>query len=129
MMLGLGFGLFKNYGALDYLTTFVAAHGVLELTAIFISAGAGFRLAKAIIAPGDLTRKDALVVEGRIAVRMVGAVVTLLAIAGAIEGLLSASDAPAVWKYGVSATTAVFLLLYLASGWAHLKTSVVQRPL
>jgi uncharacterized membrane protein SpoIIM required for sporulation len=129
MMLGLGFGLFKNYGALNYLTTFVAAHGVLELTAIFISAGAGFRLAHAIIAPGERTRKDALVLEGRIAVRMVGAVVTLLAIAGAIEGLLSASDAPAVWKYGVSATTAVFLLLYLANGWGYLKTSVVQRPL
>jgi uncharacterized membrane protein SpoIIM required for sporulation/uncharacterized RDD family membrane protein YckC len=123
MMLGLGFGLFKNYGALGYLTTFVAAHGVLELTAIFISAGAGFRLAKAIIAPGDRTRKDALVVEGRIAVRMVGAVVTLLAIAGTIEGLLSASDAPAIWKYGVSAATVLFLLLYLASGWAYLKTS------
>jgi uncharacterized membrane protein SpoIIM required for sporulation/uncharacterized RDD family membrane protein YckC len=122
MMLGLGFGLFKNYGALGYLTTFVAAHGVLELTAIFIAAGAGFRLAKAIIAPGDRTRKDALVVEGRVAVRMVGAVVTLLAIAGAIEGLLSASDAPAVWKYGVSAATAVFLLLYLASGWAYQPT-------
>ena len=121
MMLGLGFGLFKNYGALGYLTTFVAAHGVLELTAIFISAGAGFRLAHAIIATGDRTRKDALVMEGRVAVRMVGAVVTLLAIAGAIEGLLSASDAPAVWKYGVSATTALFLLLYLASGWAYLR--------
>jgi len=121
MMLGLGFGLFKNYGALGYLTTFVAAHGVLELTAIFISAGAGFRLAKAIIAPGDLTRQDALVLEGRIAARMIGAVVTLLAIAGAIEGLLSTSDAPAVWKYGVSATTVLLLLLYLASGWAHLR--------
>jgi uncharacterized membrane protein SpoIIM required for sporulation/uncharacterized RDD family membrane protein YckC len=121
MMLGLGFGLFKNYGALGYLTTFVAAHGVLELTAIFISAGAGFRLAKAIIAPGDRTRKDALVIEGRVAVLMVGAVVTLLAIAGAIEGLLSTSDAPAVWKYGVSAATSVFLLLYLASGWAYLR--------
>jgi len=123
MMLGLGFGLFKNYGALGYLTTFVAGHGVLELTAIFISAGAGFRLAKAIIAPGDRTRKDALVLEGRVAVRMVGAVVTLLAIAGTIEGLLSTSDAPAIWKYGVSATTVVFLALYLASGWAYLKTS------
>ncbi len=78
MMLGLGFGLFKNYGALGY---------------------------------------------GRIAVRMVGAVVTLLAIAGTIEGLLSTSDAPAIWKYGVSATTVVFLALYLASGWVHLKTS------
>jgi len=123
MMLGLGFGLFKNYGALGYLTTFVAAHGVLELFAIFVSAGAGFRLAKAIIAPGDRTRKDALVLEGRIAARMIGAVVTLLAIAGAIEGLLSTSDAPAIWKYGVSAATALLLLLYLASGWVYLKTS------
>jgi uncharacterized membrane protein SpoIIM required for sporulation len=121
LSLGLGFGLFKNYGALGYLTTFVAGHGVLELTAIFISAAAGFRLAQAIIAPGDRTRKDALVVEGAIAVRMVGAVVTLLAIAGTIEGLLSASDAGAFWKYGVSATTALFLVLYLASGWAYLK--------
>jgi uncharacterized membrane protein SpoIIM required for sporulation/uncharacterized RDD family membrane protein YckC len=120
LSLGLGFGLFKNYGALGYLATFVAGHGVLELTAIFISAGAGFRLAQAIIAPGDRTRKDALVVEGAIAVRMIGAVVTLLAIAGTIEGLLSASDAPAPWKYGVSATTAVFLVLYFASGWAYL---------
>lgn len=123
MMLGLGLGLFHNYGALGYLTTFVAGHGVLELTAIFISAGAGFRLAHAMIAPGDRTRKDALVIEGRIAVRMIGAVVTLLAIAGAIEGLLSTSDAPAIWKYGVSATTAVFLVLYLANGWAYLKAS------
>ena len=124
MMLGFGLGLFKNYGALSYLVTFVAGHGVLELTAIFISAGAGFRLAKALIAPGDRTRKDALVVEGHIAVRMIGAVVTLLAIAGTIEGLLSASAAPAVWKYGVSAATVVLLVLYLANG-----SSVVRRSL
>jgi uncharacterized membrane protein SpoIIM required for sporulation/uncharacterized RDD family membrane protein YckC len=128
LMLGLGFGLFHNYGALGYLTTFVAGHGVLELTAIFIAAGAGFRLAKAIIAPGDRLRKDALVVEGAIAAKMVGAVVTLLAIAGTIEGLLSTSDAPAVWKYGVSAASAVFLALYLASGWGYLKEQNARHP-
>ena len=121
MMLGLGMGLFQNFHALGYLMTFIAGHGVLELTAIFISAGAGFRLAKALIAPGDRTRRDALVVEGKIAVRMIGAVVTLLAIAGTIEGLLSASDAPAVWKFGVSAATTVLLVLYLLSGWRQLK--------
>lgn len=121
MMLGLGFGLFQNYNALNYLTTFVAPHGVLELTAIFISAGAGFRLAHAIIAPGDRTRRDALVVEGRVAVRMIGAVVTLLAIAGTIEGLFSTSDVPASIKYTVSALTAVFLGLYLLSGWIGLR--------
>ena len=123
MMLGLVVGLFQNYHALPYLLTFILGHGVLELTAIFISAGAGFRLAQAMIAPGDRTRRDALVLEGRIAARMIGAVVTLLAIAGTIEGLLSTSGAAAPWKYGVSAATAVFLVLYLANGYRSLRAA------
>jgi uncharacterized membrane protein SpoIIM required for sporulation len=117
LAIGMGFGVFANYGSLNYLLTFVVGHGVLELTAIFISGGAGFRLAHALIAPGDRTRRDALVIEGAIAARMIGAVVTLLVMAGTIEGLLSASDAPTGLKFGVSAATTVFLILYLFSGW------------
>jgi uncharacterized membrane protein SpoIIM required for sporulation/uncharacterized RDD family membrane protein YckC len=117
--LGLVFGVFVNYHAGGYLGTFVAGHGVLELTAIFISGGAGLRLAHAIIAPGDRTRRDALVVDGLIAVRMIGMVVILLCIAGSIEGLLSASDAPAALKFAVSTTSAVLLVLYLTNGWRH----------
>jgi len=128
MMLGLVMGLFQNYHALSYLLTFVLGHGVLELTAIFISAGAGFRLARALIAPGDRTRRDALVVEGRIAAQMIGAVVTLLAIAGTIEGLLSASSAAPAWKYGVSAATAVFLVLYLVNGYRALRAATFTAP-
>src|SRR2546426_2815424 len=126
MMLGLVLGLFKNYQAMNYLLTFVLGHGVLELTAIFISAGAGFRLANAIIAPGDRTRRDAIVVEGRIAARMIGAVVTLLAVAGPIESLVSTSAAAAIWKYGVSAATAALLVLYLANGYAYINSA--RRP-
>lgn len=117
LAIGTGFGVFANYGAAGYLGTFVAGHGVLELTAIFISGGAGFRLAHALLAPGDRTRLDALVVDGRIAMRMMGAVVFLLAIAGSIEGLLSTSDAPASLKYAVSAASAVFLGLYFLNGY------------
>ncbi len=128
LSLGLGFGVFANYHAAGYLATFIAGHGVLELTAIFISGGAGFRLAHALIAPGDRTRRDALVVDGIVAARMIGAVVVLLAIAGSIEGLLSASDAPAPFKFGVSAISAVFLGLYFASGWRYLReTGAGQR--
>jgi hypothetical protein len=54
---------------------------------------------------------------------MIGAVISLLVLAGTIEGLLSASDAPAPLKYGVSMTTAGLLVIYLASGWAYLKRS------
>src|SRR5207245_1671547 len=59
--LGMGFGLFVNYHAGAYLATFVAGHGILALTAIFIAGGAGFRPAGALLLPGDLTPKDALV--------------------------------------------------------------------
>jgi uncharacterized membrane protein SpoIIM required for sporulation len=120
LFFGAVLGLFANYSLAGWLLTFVAGHGVLELTAIFIAGGAGFRIAGAIIAPGDRTRRDALVLEGRLAIRMVAAAVTLLAIAGTIEGLLSASDAPAAYKYAVSAATAVFLFLYLRNGADHL---------
>lgn len=127
LSLGMGFGLFVNYHAGGYLATFVAGHGILELTAIFIAGGAGFRLAGALILPGDRTRRDALVLEGRIAARMVGAVVTLLAIAGTIEGLLSASDAPPAYKYLTSALSVVFLAIYAASGWTWLRRAVASR--
>jgi uncharacterized membrane protein SpoIIM required for sporulation len=116
LALGAGFGLFANYHAAGYLGAFVVGHGVLELTAIVFSGAAGLRIAHALIAPGDRTRKDALVVEGRVAVRIVGAVVCMLALAGTIEGLLSASDAPLGFRVGVSAASAVLLVLYLMNG-------------
>ena len=120
LFFGAVLGLFANYSLAGWLLTFVAGHGVLELTAIFIAGGAGLRIAGAIIAPGDRTRRDALVLEGRLAIRMVAAAVTLLAIAGTIEGLLSASDAPPIYKFTASAASAVFLFLYLRNGANHL---------
>ncbi len=131
LALGIGFGVFANHHAAGYLATFIAGHGVLELTAIFISGGAGLRLAQALVAPGDLTRKDALVLQGAVALRMIGAVVCLLIVAGAIEGLLSASDAPPAYKFAVSAASGVLLACYFASGRAYRKrrpSSVNRRP-
>src|SRR5256886_17414446 len=94
LQLGMGFGLFVNHRAGPYLATFIAGHGVLELAAIFIAAGAGFRIAGALLAPGDRPRRDPLVVGGRLPARMLGAVGFLPAVAGTLEGRLSARDAP-----------------------------------
>jgi hypothetical protein len=52
---------------------------------------------------------------------MIGAVVSLLAVAGTIEGLLSASDAPAGLKYAVSALSLLLLFTYFGSGWADVR--------
>lgn len=114
-------GHFANVGLLGYLWTFVVGHGVLELFAIWVAGAAGFLLGKAFIAPGELSRAEALTLAGRLAMRMIGAVVVLLVIAGLIEGFVSASGQPLSFRLAVSGASLAFLLAYLANGWAWLR--------
>jgi uncharacterized membrane protein SpoIIM required for sporulation/uncharacterized RDD family membrane protein YckC len=116
LSIGAASGHFANAGLSGYLWTFVVGHGVLELFAIWVSGAAGFLLGRAVVAPGDLTRRDALVLNGRLAIRLIGAVVLFLLIAGSIEGLISSGDWPLSLRLVVSGGSVVFLILYLAHG-------------
>src|SRR2546422_467209 len=122
LFFGAVLGLFANYGLAGWLLTFVAGHGVLELTAIFIAGGAGLLVARGLIAPGDLTRRDALVLAGRRAARLVAPARLLPLPPGPVEGRLSGGDAPPALKFAVSAASAVLLACYLASGWSYLRS-------
>src|SRR5215469_1830370 len=75
---------------------FMAGHGVIELTAIFIGGGAGLLLAKAMLLPGDLKRRDALVSNGLLGIKLIMGCIPMLLIAGIIEGFISPSPLPAV---------------------------------
>lgn len=116
LQIGAVSGHFANAGLLGYLWTFVIGHGVLELFAIWVSGAAGFLLGRALIAPGTMARRDALVLSGRAAIRMVGMAVVLLLVAGAIEGFISAGSWPLSVRLGVSGGSVVFLVLYLLNG-------------
>jgi uncharacterized membrane protein SpoIIM required for sporulation/uncharacterized RDD family membrane protein YckC len=116
LMLGSFAGHFANAGLLGYLLEFVVGHGVLELTAIWIAAAAGLLLGLAIVAPGDLSRGDALVLRGRVAVRMIGMAVVLLAIAGLIEGFLSVAGGGLAPRVAAAVASLGFLVLYLFNG-------------
>jgi uncharacterized membrane protein SpoIIM required for sporulation/uncharacterized RDD family membrane protein YckC len=116
LSIGATSGHFANAGLLGYLWTFVIGHGVLELFAIWVSGAAGFLLGRAVIAPGDLPRRDALVLNGRLAIRLIGAVIVFLIIAGSIEGLISTSEWPLPLRLAVSGGSVGFLVLYLAQG-------------
>jgi uncharacterized membrane protein SpoIIM required for sporulation/uncharacterized RDD family membrane protein YckC len=116
LALGTFAGHFANQGLLGYLLEFVLGHGVLELSAIWIAGAAGFLLGRALIAPGELSRADALVLSGRTAIRMVGMAVVLLGCAGVIEGFLSTSRVGLLPRALVSGGSLLFLLAYLASG-------------
>jgi uncharacterized membrane protein SpoIIM required for sporulation len=95
---------------------FVVPHGVLEIPAIFIGGGAGLILGAALLFPGDLARKDALIKRGRVAVRLVLGCVPVLVVAGAIEAFFSPlppSTVPVGVKFLVGAALFALLSLYL----------------
>jgi uncharacterized membrane protein SpoIIM required for sporulation len=89
---------------------------VLELFAIWVAGAAGLLLGLAMVAPGDLARADAVRLRGRLAVRLLTAVVLFLVIAGIIEGFVSAGTGPLALRIGVSVSSLAFLVLYLSRG-------------
>jgi hypothetical protein len=72
-----------------------------------------------VVAPGDLSRGEALVVSGRKAVRMVGAAAVMLVGAGLIEGFVSASAGSVALRVAASAVSMAFLVAYLLNGRAR----------
>lgn len=113
LMLGTLAGLCHAHNLDIPFWSFVLPHGVIELTAIFMAGGAGFLLATALLAPGDLPRKQALISRGRQAGRLVLGCVPLLIVAGIVEGFFSPALIPAAVKFTVAAVLLGLLLGYL----------------
>jgi uncharacterized membrane protein SpoIIM required for sporulation len=111
LMFGVVMGLCWKYQFAE-VPIFVCAHGVIELTAIFISGGAGLLIGKAMLMPGDMRRIDALVTNGLLAVKLILGCIPMLLIAGLIEGFLSPAPVSAYYKFAVAIITAVFLVVY-----------------
>ena len=72
LLIGAAAGHFANQGLLGYLMEFILGHGMLELFAIWVAGAAGFLLGRSVVSPGDVSRSDALILNGRRAIRMVG---------------------------------------------------------
>ncbi|OLE54746.1 MAG: hypothetical protein AUG51_06465 [Acidobacteria bacterium 13_1_20CM_3_53_8] len=95
------------------LVSFVIGHGVIELSCIFIAGGAGLLVGSAILAPGNLSRADALKSRGIEAIKLIMGCVPLLVIAGTIEGFISPTPIPPVIKFSIGTLTGIALYSYL----------------
>ncbi|HUD54878.1 MAG TPA: stage II sporulation protein M [Terracidiphilus sp.] len=113
MMLGVIAAACHQYGMSLALWSFVAPHGSLELPAILIAGGAGFRLGHSMLFPGSLRWRDSVAAGGIEATRLVSGVIPMLMIAGTLEGFFSPSHAPVWLKFTVGGMLFTLLLLWL----------------
>ena len=95
------------------LWSFVAPHGVLELPAIFISGGAGLRLAYGLLFPGFLPRGESVARAGTEAVKLLLGTIPVLVIAGVIEAFVSPTGLAVSLKFSLAASLFILLLAYL----------------
>ena len=94
--------------------SFAAGHSAFELTAIALSGGAGLKLGWALIAPGRMSRRAALVAAGRDAVRLVLGAAFLFFAAALIEAYWSPLKlADPMPKYAVGGGLWALTLAYL----------------
>lgn len=112
-MLGTLFAVLVARGVAGNLLTFILSHGVLELSAIFFSGGAGLRFAWAILHPGDLYRGDALRLAGVQAIQVMFLVAATLTVAGIIEAFVSPTLLPVAAKLAIGVTSGVLLWGYV----------------
>jgi uncharacterized membrane protein SpoIIM required for sporulation len=115
VLLGGTFGAFGNHGQLLHIGTFVAPHGVIELTAICIAGGAGLWLGSALLLPGRRTRAEVLVRRGRESIALIGGTAMMLVCAGIIEGFISPSQLPGPVKFAFAAVFALAMAAYFVT--------------
>lgn len=111
--LGTTFAILAAFGSATPLLTFTLAHGVLELSAIFLSGGAGLRLAWAILRPGDLSRGDALRLASARSLRVMLLVIVTLGVAGLIEAFVSPTTLAVAAKLAIGVATGSLLWAYV----------------
>jgi uncharacterized membrane protein SpoIIM required for sporulation len=91
LLLGTLAGAYQAAGKAGIFWPLILPHGLLELTAICIAAGAGLRMGWSLIEPGDRTRGQSLVAEARDAVFVMVGVVPAFGVAALIEGFITPS--------------------------------------
>jgi uncharacterized membrane protein SpoIIM required for sporulation len=93
--------------------SFVSGHSAMELTAIVVSGAAGLKLGAALIAPGNLSRRAALVASAQAAIRLVYGAAAMFLAAAFIEAFWSPLTAfPPATKYAVGAILWAFVIGY-----------------
>jgi uncharacterized membrane protein SpoIIM required for sporulation len=111
--LGLIGGLMAVHGRLDLFFGLILPHGLLELTAVFVAAGAGLRLFWAWVDPGPVPRGQALAREGRSMITVAMGLVGVLLVSGVVEAFVTPSPLPTWARVGIGVVVWAAFLAYV----------------
>nr|WP_218886236.1 stage II sporulation protein M [Kineococcus aurantiacus] len=109
---GLQGGLLVEHGRGELFFGLILPHGLLELTAVFVAAGAGLKLFWAWVSPGARSRSQALATEGRAMVGVALGLVGVLFVSGVIEGFVTPSGLPTWARIGIGVVAEVAFWSY-----------------
>jgi uncharacterized membrane protein SpoIIM required for sporulation len=118
VIIGAVAGYLTEVGYAETFWSFVSGHSSPELLAIVISGAAGLRLGMALVAPGGLSRKAALVAAAKPAVRLMYGAAIMFMFAALVEAFWSPlTEFPFQVKIGVGlAGWALALAYFLFAG-------------
>jgi uncharacterized membrane protein SpoIIM required for sporulation len=100
-------------GKLGLFFGLISPHGLLELTAVFVAAGAGLRLGWTMVDPGPRRRADAMAEEGRSTIVIALGLVVVLAVSGVIEAFVTPSGLPTWARIGIGVAAELVFLAYV----------------
>lgn len=109
-------GLMTAHGRLDIFLGLILPHGLLELTAFFVAAGAGLRLGWSWIDPGPRRRSEALARQGRITAGMALGVALMLGVSATIEAFVTPSGLPTWARIAIGVLAELAFVAYVMIG-------------
>ncbi|WP_182906104.1 stage II sporulation protein M [Microbispora sp. H13382] len=106
-------GLMHAHDKADVFWGLILPHGMLELTAVFLAAGAGMRLGWTVIDPGPRRRAEALAEQGRAVMSVALGLVVVLLVSGLIEAGVTPSGLPTWARISIGALAEALFLAYV----------------
>jgi uncharacterized membrane protein SpoIIM required for sporulation len=128
LMLGGAAAMYTDAGfGRDFWAT-IAPHGIIELTAVQIAAGAGLLIAAGILAPGQLRRRDAIRRNARRAGILIMGVASMLVVAATVEGFFSPQNYPEQVRLLFGGATVLAMFLYYLWGTRPERLTASSAP-
>ena len=111
--LGMTAAVMFAFDEADTFFLYIAPHGMLELTCVFVAAAAGLRIFWSWVAPGARTRGLALAEDARSLFSVAIGLVFFLFVSGLIEGFVTPAPWPWPVKIGIGALALAGFLAYM----------------